>query len=189
MPEFTALIWPEEKRPAETGNPPGEHRGWGPFIPVMTDVYFDDVVYVWARLLPGGSWGDLDLELYDGPSIGEMPEWFSDYGEWLDGALIRYRCGTPSSITWALENGIAPGQPFLLEVGPPRSYRCSWEYDEWDVDYDVGLVRVLPNSIDRAARSWLRELKNYQRAKDAWEDYQAKKRHLEDLKKNKERTS
>lgn len=181
MTTIRALLLEEEKRRAAE-NPPGEHTGWAPFIPPMVDVFFDDVVYVWGRFMQTGYRGDFELELYDGASIGEMPEWFSDYSEWIDNLVDGYRLGL-STMTFALEHGIAPGQPFLLEVGPPHSYKCSWEYDEWDTEYSIELVRVIPRDAKKAARSWSRALEIQQRCEAAWQDHLTKKRHLEQLKK------
>lgn len=57
-------------------------------------------------------------------------------------------------IQWALELGIAPEQPFLVRVDIPYSYRSSYEYDEWDTDYNYEILHVLPISPKEAAKRW-----------------------------------
>lgn len=64
--------------------------------------------------------------------------------------------------TWALQNGIAPGQKFLVRVDPPNTYRSSYEYDEWDVEwgYDIVWIEPLPTGwVWRRWRSFLDKVK------------------------------
>ncbi len=62
-------------------------------------------------------------------------------------------------IKWGIENGISPGQPFLIGFSKSIWSRCSYEYDEWDADYPWELIRVLPNNPVSAGRSWDRTIK------------------------------
>lgn len=53
---------------------------------------------------------------------------------------------------WALEEGIAPEQPFLLRIGIPRYSRDY--YGECDVDYEYNIERTLPLSSQEAFERW-----------------------------------
>lgn len=55
---------------------------------------------------------------------------------------------------WALENGIAPGQPFCVRFGKPEWSAPSYWDNESDVTYDTEVVRVLPMDPVLVAERW-----------------------------------
>lgn len=62
-------------------------------------------------------------------------------------------------IQWALECGIAPEQPFLVRIDIPYGYRCSYEYDEWETDYNYEIISVQPLSTKETAKRWKKVVK------------------------------
>jgi hypothetical protein len=122
----------------------------------LVDLYNAEGVRVWLRL-DDDCRGDLDIRRIRGPHLGTPPEWFTE--ECSESRLEsvihpQWRPDGGTWATWALEHGLCPGQPFLVEIDAPRLYRCSYEYDEWDVEWTWDLLDVVPRSPERAARIW-----------------------------------
>jgi len=129
---------------------------------IYFNVYSQVVCYVWLRLVRDG----LDLSLEPCLTVhvfGEIPEWFDyEIGQsgWDSVISTDYKpCESDANLTgswnyWALEMGVCPSQPFLVEIKPPRYYKCSYEYDEWDVEYFWDLAMTAPRSPRQAARAW-----------------------------------
>lgn len=102
------------------------------------------------------------LELVEADSLGKPmdvgapPEWLT-YELEQDGwdNLVDYPYREAERVGWALARGIAPGQPFLVEVDPPVHSKhwtdCGYEYD---TDYSSELVRVTPLPPEDVARRW-----------------------------------
>jgi hypothetical protein len=136
------------------------------------NIYTPDRVRIWLRLSPEDGF-ELE-ELSSVELVGEPPEWLDtdvresgwdsvlgvpwlhttkdeDGNDWSEGLLL-----------WALWEGIAPGQPFLVELLKPHWYRCGgYEYpDEWDVEYSAEVLAVYPWPTKRVADAWERELKD-----------------------------
>lgn len=134
-------------------------EGLGFWVPPCTDVFIGNTAYVWYRLLQFTGDCDLDIEPYDGPRIGEPQTWFEEYEDtsnfWYS---MRRGHGEWGGFNFALENAIAPGQPFLMQFGPPHWHRCNYGYDEYDVDYDFEIVRKLPRHRVLAERSFSRAI-------------------------------
>ena len=55
---------------------------------------------------------------------------------------------------WALENGVAPGQPFCVAHQEPEVSKSGWETVEYDVYYDSYLVEVAPIPQAELVRRW-----------------------------------
>jgi hypothetical protein len=68
-----------------------------------------------------------------------------------------------SWLYWAVEMGIAPGQPFQVAISEPYSYRCSYEYDEWDTEWSSELICVAHCSKLSATRRWEKFLQKLER--------------------------
>ena len=120
--------------------------------------------YLWLRLLPNGD--DLTLEECEQDSVGHRPGWLDDgITETGIEGIIQHRNWKPDTgswFYWALTNGIGPGQPFCVELYPPRwSGGGYWDNDEWDCYWDWNVVRVMPRKD--AGRSWDEYLKKEQR--------------------------
>lgn len=125
-------------------------------VPPLRDVFFSDGVLVWMRFRVGDWLGvDLGIERCATSSAGDEPEWLRDEesnGGW---DVILGKPLTPRPwMTFALQHGIAPGQPFLLWLERPKYYRCSYEYDEYDCDYQWDIVRVMPRTAEQSAAAW-----------------------------------
>lgn len=123
---------------------------------VLVDFYSKAVVRVWLMMDPTNG---LDLEEVGEESVGEPPEWLVYEREnqgWDDILGISYT--DDKMLRWGLENGIAPGQLFLVELPHPRYSKhwtdCGYEYD---VDYAPSIVRVRPMKPSCAARAFERE--------------------------------
>lgn len=123
----------------------------------LVDLYNEDGVRVWLRL-DDDCRGDLDIRLVRGPRIGTPPGWFTEEcsSSGLDMVLhAQWRPDTRDDrAVWAIERGLCPGQPFLVAIDPPRWYRCSYEYEEYDVEWTWDILDVVPRTPARAARAW-----------------------------------
>lgn len=164
----------KRKRAEEQGAPLLD--GLGFWVPPLVDVFIGNSAYVWYRFLQTGGRYDLDIERYGGAHIGEPQTWFEEYEDtsnfWYSMTGSRYD-GT-RGLSFALKEGIAPGTPFLMQFGPPRWYRCSYEYDEYDVEYDFEIVRVMPRPSALAGKSFERAFERKRRYEEARARYQAK---------------
>jgi hypothetical protein len=130
------------------------------------NVVAEDHADLWCRLVPDHA--DLYLEELDVLQEGNSPPWMVDDSsfclqdvvtpdsryERVDG--LELRCGWTR---WALEHGVAPGQPFLLRVhateGSSSFNGETTEYDSWN---DWELLRVRPWPARKVLRSWTRWL-------------------------------
>lgn len=132
-----------------------------------TNVYSTVGCYVWLQLVRDGV--DLTVEPYFGADdFGTVPDWFDyeigqigwdgvispDYKSWrADGPPSDF-IGTWNN--WAIEQGLCPGQRFLVEMKHPRYYRCGgYEYpEEIDVEYYWDIVMREPRSLRQTVRAW-----------------------------------
>ena len=119
-------------------------------IPYLTDVYLKDegCAYVWFHLYQDGT--GLEIEEIGEDNQGDLSpslEYEVENLGWAD-MLDFPSHWEPAQLTWALEDGIAPEQPFLIRFDPPDYYSCGEYGEEQDVTYEWDLVYVEP---------WLRE--------------------------------
>jgi len=89
---------------------------------------------------------ELDWEVVDAgdEAIGEPPPWL-DMGEIMD--HMRYSMVGGPVMDWALHKGLSPQQRFAVYCSKPHISRCSWEYEEYDVEYDIFEVKREPPSL------------------------------------------
>lgn len=129
----------------------------------FVNVFSQPVCYIWLRVEREDGGLDLTVEPYLGDTFGTEPEWYyyeESNSSWSDiiGAGSHGSWKKDDFIggwnTWAMQEGLCPGQEFLVQFKPPRWYRCSWEYIEYDVEYDFDIVMRAPRSPKQAARSW-----------------------------------
>lgn len=154
-PVWRADKWNE--RPAEPEVAKEDERGpiapW--MIPPLINIYRPGgPAYLWLRLIP---YDDLKLEEYAQDSVGHRPGWLDDgiSETGIEGVIQHgnWKPDTGSWFYWALTRGIGPGQPFCVELYPPRWCGGSYyEPDEWDCYWDWEVVRVIPRKDP--ARSW-----------------------------------
>jgi len=142
---------------------------------VLVNVYSQPVCYIWLQVVRDGV--DLTVEPYLTSSHGEEPDWF-DYelsnSSWPDiispdhkWSAIETSDFTGTWNDWALQEGLCPGQPFLVEFEHPRWYKSGgYEYEEWDVEYSWTIVDRAPRSPKQAARAW-----------EQWQTQCARNRH------------
>jgi hypothetical protein len=123
-------------------------------------------VIVWLLLEPREEdWSpaeDADAE------VGTRPKWLDEelrmdgWDSVLTPGWRTYESGEGWNFadrwaTWGLSRGLVPDQPFALRVEEPRWYRCSYEYDEWDVEWTWEFLWAQPVPKESAAwrvRSW-----------------------------------
>ena len=148
-------------------------------LPWLTDFIEKKVCYIWLRLVEDGY--DLEVEACADDSGDDYPEWL-DYElesmgwDFLDGMADKWGFDNDFGryAQWALENGIAPFQPFRIVVWEPRWYKSSYEYDEWDREVDWEIQKIIPISDWDAARRWehlMMERRRFIQARDhhrAW---------------------
>ena len=161
-------------------------------IPNLVNVYLPSgETFAWLRLIYDGE--DLHFIPAHKSEIGTMDEGFvyelEQMGwdfildtEWSteesgEGWIFSTRC-----LTFALQEGIAPGQPFLVHAQKPvysKSWTdCGYEYD---CDVDVDIARVEPWPAARVLRSWEKLLSKI--TKDR-EQARMAMRRLKDLRAN-----
>jgi hypothetical protein len=136
----------------ETAESPSSDFSW---MPPLQDFVIETTVYLWLRLEYRGG---LELQLAPcGTHWAEgqtPPDWYvQDGGDYL---LTPFECGHHAGdrAQWGLERGLAPGQPFLVEIKEPTWHRTSYEYDEWDQEIEGRIVRALPRTAGAAAKAW-----------------------------------
>lgn len=163
----------KRKRAEEAGAPLLD--GLGFWVPPLTDVFIGNSAYVWYRLIPCGG-GDVEPERYDGASIGEPQTWWEEYEDtsnfWY--GMTGSRWDGTRGLSFGLEAGIAPGQPFLMQFGPPHWYKSGYEVEEWDCEYDYEIVRVRPQDPLKSARSFEKAFENVRRFNEAKKAYNEK---------------
>lgn len=126
------------------------------------NVYSQPVCYIWLKVVRDGL--DLGVEAeHDVETFGEVPEWYAfemDSTDWESVIGPEWKSRTDESNftgtwnDWALQEGFSPGQRFLIEFKHPRWYRCSWEYEEYDVEYYWDIVLREPRTPKQAIRAW-----------------------------------
>jgi hypothetical protein len=80
----------------------------------------------------------------DAEQIGAVPDWL-DYERENTGWQYLVMADFDNLLEWGLENGISPGQPFLVRFGRPTYQTYSGpDGTDYDVDYDNEVVAVEP---------------------------------------------
>lgn len=113
---------------------------------------------------------DYDIDLFEcGWDIdGRIPLWVRHTDEPLDQLFLSQEIESRNSphphVDWALKNGVAPGQPFLVEFQKPvysggGGMDYNGDYPDVDVEYCIRVVRVLPKSQAAASKAWAHTLK------------------------------
>lgn len=114
----------------------------------------DDVYHVWLRFVFDPEWGGMKLERYPEAQYRDNePAWMEE--EELTSLLgVEWH----QEVRWMLEEGIAPGQPFLVRIQMPYYSVDYW--GEGDVDYrDIKILwrRPLPRAC--ALKRWTHALR------------------------------
>lgn len=137
--------------------------------------FFPDEVRLWVRLRPDETSEDLEPRVRITHTIGTPPSWYTEnmYEDWGQYDFIedcmhldrtyREESGFGWSFTstvteWALRNGVAPGQHFLLWMREPQYQQDYWgEVDEWQEGGVLEVETWGAERIQRAWKGWLRQ--------------------------------
>lgn len=152
---------------------------------VRVNVFSQVVCYIWLQVVRDGI--DLGVEPdLAADTFGTVPEWYEfemDNTDWESVIGPEWKsCSDESNFTgkwndWALQEGLAPGQRFLVEFKHPRWYKCSWEYEEYDVEYYWDIVLREPRSAKQAIRAWEQWRKVCEEDRIALREQRAKQQH------------
>lgn len=149
----------------------------------MIDFYEPHGALLWFHLVDDGH--DLSIESCSDTFMGD-PTWLEDYDPYWEHELgIQHRSepaelGYTFSSTiyiWALQEGIAPEQPFQVYISKPRWYKCSWEYEEYDADVDCWIEKIKRIPIEEHLRRWEEFLESRRKYKIEMTEYRRKLKH------------
>lgn len=124
--------------------------------PALENLYrLDGTARIWYRLIQDDEqdeWLHLEqlrsLDVFEG--IGERPAWFSE--EICNSGIDFFSSfGHKGWEGWALENGIAPYQPFAIEHDRPR---ITGYGEDSDVSFDWELAAIAPLGFRIALLRW-----------------------------------
>lgn len=125
------------------------------------DIYDEANCYLWFAWIPDGYWG-VTMDRLNHESIGEPPSWF----DWASESFDKYTMGVPSgeraecgsrALDWLLAQGLVPGQPFRMRVGPTQSYVShTQDGTEYDDEADSEVVEIYPWPAERVAKAIIR---------------------------------
>lgn len=128
-----------------------------PYTPsqLRTHISHSQYVRLWMRLV----WdGFKDLT----PTVAEHIEEVGDRPRWLESsAEVEEAMGWGAGEHWtkfALEEGLAPNQLFLVEFTPPVVTQIGYEHVEYEVDYDWEIIEAAPWSKSKTLKAWARWL-------------------------------
>lgn len=88
---------------------------------------------------------------------GDTPSWLEiELGQAGWDGILELDPRDDERVAWALEQGVAPGQPFFMEIRPPRYSKVgnSFDGEDWDVEYNTTFVKVDPMPAPEAADQW-----------------------------------
>lgn len=150
------------------------------------NVYAQPVCYIWLQVFRDGI--DLLVEpCLDVDDFGTMPEWYDSELSQTDWESIispefKWSAADTSDFTgkwndWCLQEGLSPGQRFLVEFKHPHWYRCSWEYEEYDVEYYWEIVLRDERTPKQHARAWAQWQKSCAKNREALRRQKAKREH------------
>ena len=127
-----------------------EDLPWSPFprpsyaaatLDVEEDAFFYNECYLWYWLEDEG-YGDLSFV-----RCGKGPDywvpWLNEVLQDLELWTVGGNSGDLRILTWSLEKGIAPYQPFLLHIPYPSTYYDAYNY-EWDMECEIEIVKKAP---------------------------------------------
>ena len=171
------------------GPDPGEDELVGTDEVWLSEVHFPPSCLVWVVAEPSMSRPYWDLAIRLAPvaaEIGQKPEWWDDFAckegytdaaDFLDIPSMDFGVKNPAKVmTWLMQQGIAPGQPFQVAVAMPYWYRCSYEYDEYEENKYAELVTIAPLDLEEGRRRWAWFLHHRERAIAAFDRRMAAER-------------
>lgn len=122
------------------------------------DECYEDEIYLWCRIVEYGTESEWELSLgvYDEES--PLPWWWDEISDTIETTLYD-SFEDDALLNWALHHGLCPNQEFVLWISKPRWVRCNFEYEEYDLDYEVCVVRIEPP--ETSAREFERMIVDY----------------------------
>jgi len=147
----------EPREPEETVNVGDVNPSW---MTPLEDFTIGTTAYRWYRLVP--AWLDVEFEPC-GDEGAIDPNWVSDMD--MSYRDILGHSHNFSLVKWALEQGLSPGQPFLVCFEKPTWHKSGgWDGpEEWDADCNWEIVRVMPRKPRTAADAWDRAIQRIRR--------------------------
>lgn len=88
---------------------------------------------------------------------GERPAWLD---EEMDGGDVAYHLGLlfEDTLSWGLQRGILPGQPFAVYIAQP-CWDDTWHCDDPEPEIDVRVVAIAPPQVSlRQLEAWICEV-------------------------------
>jgi hypothetical protein len=127
--------------------------------------YLKNRVQIWLVCNAEDDYGFTELQ--GDEEVGESTEtpdghldWFAyetGHGEGIDGLLDTISLDIPERLAWMALHGIAPGQPFQVEIeSPTYSGPDYWGEYDWSAG-DWRLMQIEPWSKTRVVRAWKKE--------------------------------
>lgn len=119
------------------------------------DLYLPDVAFFWYTLTLIDGYEDLMPDRIgcwdDSPYVPKEDE-FDPWQEVLENIGIEDLLGIDHQtslpwLTWGLQNGVLPGQEFLVMITRPRWVRVGWEYVEYDIEVEAEVVQIQPTQV------------------------------------------
>lgn len=127
---------------------------------MLVDVYTEETARVWLVLRDEGE--DLCIEEAGTEQVGDQPDWLDHELEMVGWQCLLgagYHCADFPRFgpiaDWALEHRLAPGQPFMICMYPPRYYKCGEYGSEVDCDYEWDFAVREPVAPADFAIAWL----------------------------------
>jgi hypothetical protein len=138
-------------------------------LPTFHDLNLEDRVYRWMRLSRRSYNGPaLELKLCGKKRIGRAPKWWDEEDEpYYQEILGAIHSNSPKDqlgttwLVWELKNGVAPGEPFLVQINQP-TYWCEESEPEWH----GGIVKRLRRSSASSLTSWSRFLSDIEKSRN-----------------------
>lgn len=118
---------------------------------ILENFYSEEVCRVWFYL------EEFCLSLVQVSPEDELPDWLAIERMQVGwDSILEAPGGDDERAVWALEHGIAPGQAFLMEIKPPRYFRCGnpSDGDDWDCEYNTAFLKTEPMPLAEAADQW-----------------------------------
>lgn len=114
------------------------------------NLYTPETVRLWFVIL--NTEGYLELEDAEDDNYGKTPTWLTEGHDSIED-LVRCELISFDYVPWMLREGIAPGQPFLIEMEPTR-YSGPDYNGEYDADTPCFLITKVPWSNEKSAKAW-----------------------------------
>ncbi len=129
------------------------------------NIYTPDYIRVWLKVAPSE---DLAFVEDESPfDVGERPDWLDEeigncgWSDFLGADWVGH--WPDANLHWLLTEGIAPGQPFLVEMSRPHYTKSGgyYEPEEWDVEYDANVMQIDKWPAARTLKAWTRAVRWY----------------------------